>query len=171
MKLNVYFLLLITIVNPILTFNCGANKIKSIKINKVSKPVQKRKLSSVYTPIQIKMDYSYLDSQKNSEELTERIKKVLNITVSYFSKLLSVLHEDFYYQPEHFKTYCKIPTFGSDYRTYGLNYDIVIIPYFSDTIGSTVQAAATACVAISETMQPKMGVIMINPNLDFSYTT
>ena len=170
MKLNVYFLFFITILNPILSFKCGANMIKSIKINKVSNPVQKRKLSSVYTPIQIKMDYSYLESQKNSEQLIERIKKVLNKTVSYFSKLLSVLHEDFYYQPEHFKTYCKIPTFGSDYITYGLDYDIVIIPYFSDTIGSSVQAAATACVAISETMKPKMGVIMINPNLDFSYT-
>ena len=170
MKLNVYFLFFITILNPILSFKCGANMIKSIKINKVSNPVQKRKLSSVYTPIQIKMDYSYLESQKNSEQLIERIKKVLNKTVSYFSKLLSVLHEDFYYQPEHFKTYCKIPTFGSDYITYGLDYDIVIIPYFSDTIGDSVQAAATACVAISETMKPKMGVIMINPNLDFSYT-
>ena len=171
MKLKESLLILFLLLTPIITFKCGANDIKDVKINKVSQPDYKRRLSSFYTPIQIKMDYSYLDSQKNSDPTTiSRLKKVLNKTITYFSKLLSVYHSDFFYQPEHFKTYCKIPVFGEDYGTWGLEYDLVIVPYFSDSIGTSIQAAATACVAISETMQPKMGVIMINPNLDFSYT-
>ena len=166
MKFNGIVLLLFLLITPIYTFNCGANQIKDIKINKVSQPVNKRKLSTIYTPIQIKMDYTYLDSQKNSAELTSKVKQILDKTIVYFSKLLSIKHTYFSYLPQHFKAFCKIPVFDSSYQSYGYYYDLVIIPYFSDTIGTSVQAAATACVAISQTMQPKMGVIMINPNLD-----
>ena len=171
MKLKTSFIIFLLFLTPIFTFKCGANDIKDIKINKVSQPTNKRRLTTFYTPIKIKLDYSYLDSQQNSDETRiTKIKKVLDNTLTYFEKLLSVLHTDFSYQPTHFKTFCKIPVFGSDYNSWGYDNDLVIIPYFSDTLQSSVLAAATACVAISETMEPKMGVIMINPNLDFSYT-
>ena len=171
MKLKTSFIIFLIFLTPIFTFKCGANDIKDIKINKVSQPTNKRRLTTFYTPIKIKLDYSYLDSQQNSDETRiTKIKKVLDNTLTYFEKLLSVLHTDFSYQPTHFKTFCKIPVFGSDYNSWGYDNDLVIIPYFSDTLQSSVLAAATACVAISETMEPKMGVIMINPNLDFSYT-
>ena len=171
MKLKTSFIIFLLFLTPIFTFKCGANDIKDIKINKVSQPTNKRRLTTFYTPIKIKLDYSYLDSQQNSDETRiTKIKKVLDNTLTYFEKLLSVLHTDFSYQPTHFKNYCKIPVFGSDYNSWGYDNDLVIIPYFSDTLQSSVLAAATACVAISETMEPKMGVIMINPNLDFSYT-
>ena len=171
MKLKTSIIIFLLFLTPIFTFKCGANDIKDIKINKVSQPTNKRRLTTFYTPIKIKLDYSYLDSQQNSDQTRiTKIKKVLDNTLTYFEKLLSVLHTDFSYQPTHFKNYCKIPVFGSDYNTWGYDNDLVIIPYFSDTLQSSVLAAATACVAISETMEPKMGVIMINPNLDFSYT-
>ena len=171
MKIIDSIIILIFLLNPIFSFKCGANQLKNITINKVSVPESKRKLSDIETPIKIKLDYSYLDSQKNSDEITiNHLKKILDKTITYWEKLLSVYHSDFYYKEEHFKTYCKIPVFGAGYKMWGYEYDIVIIPYFSDTIGNSIQAAATACVAISETMQPKMGVIMINPNLDFSHT-
>ena len=171
MKLKTSFIIFLLFLTPIFTFKCGANDIKDIKINKVSQPTNKRRLTTFYTPIKIKLDYSYLDSQQNSDQTRiTKIKKVLDNTLTYFEKLLSVLHTDFSYQPTHFKNYCKIPVFGSDYNSWGYDNDLVIIPYFSDTLQSSVLAAATACVAISETMEPKMGVIMINPNLDFSYT-
>lgn len=171
MKLKTSFIIFLLFLTPIFTFKCGANDIKDIKINKVSQPTNKRRLTTLYTPIKIKLDYSYLDSQQNSDQTRiTKIKKVLDNTLTYFEKLLSVLHTDFSYQPTHFKNYCKIPVFGSDYNSWGYDNDLVIIPYFSDTLQSSVLAAATACVAISETMEPKMGVIMINPNLDFSYT-
>ena len=109
MKINEIIILFVLLIVPIYSFNCGANQIKDIKINQVSQPVNKRKLSNVYTPIKIKMDYTYLESQKNSEDLTNRVEQVLDKTITYFSKLLSVIHTDFYYQQEHFKSYCKIP--------------------------------------------------------------
>ena len=170
MKLSHLILTLFILIIPINAFNCGADQIKDIKINKVSQPDYTRKLSSYYAPINIKMDYTYLDFQNQSKELTERLKVLLDKTASYLSKLLSVQHSYFNYSEQHFKTFCKIPKFGEDYRSWGDYYDLVVIPYFSDTIGNSVQAAATACVALSDTMQPKMGVIMINPNLDFSHT-
>ena len=171
MKLKTSIIIFLLFLTPIFTFKCGANDIKDIKINKVSQPTNKRRLTTFYTPIKIKLDYSYLDSQQNSDQTRiTKIKKVLDNTLTYFEKLLSVLHTDFSYQPTHFKSFCKIPVFGSDYNSWGYDNDLVIIPYFSDTLQSSVLAAATACVAISETMEPKMGVIMINPNLDFSYT-
>ena len=171
MKLKNSIIIFLLFLTPIFTFKCGANDIKDIKINKVSQPTNKRRLTTFYTPIKIKLDYSYLDSQQNSDQTRiTKIKKVLDNTLTYFEKLLSVLHTDFSYQPTHFKSFCKIPVFGSDYNSWGYDNDLVIIPYFSDTLQSSVLAAATACVAISETMEPKMGVIMINPNLDFSYT-
>ena len=171
MKLKTSIIFFLLFLTPIFTFKCGANDIKDIKINKVSQPTNKRRLTTFYTPIKIKLDYAYLDSQQNSDQTRiTKIKKVLDNTLTYFEKLLSVLHTDFSYQPTHFKTFCKIPVFGSDYNSWGYDNDLVIIPYFSDTLQSSVLAAATACVAISETMEPKMGVIMINPNLDFSYT-
>ena len=172
MKLKTSIIFLLILLTPIFTFNCGANDIKDIKINKVPQPGPKRKLqtSIPYTPIKIKLDYSYLDSQNNSDETKiSSIKKVLDKTLTYFEKLLSVQHSDFYYSPQHFKTYCQVPVFSEDYKYWGLDYDLVIIPYFSDSLQSSVLAAATACVAISDSMKPKMGVIMINPNLDFSY--
>ena len=170
MKLYHIILTLLLISIPINTFNCGAGNISDIKINKVSQPENRRKLSNFYTPIKIKMDYSYLDSQSESEEVTTHLKYLLDKTTYYLGKLLSVQSQQFFYEPKHFKTYCKIPIFGNDYTTWGFEYDLVVIPYFSDTIGNSVQAAASACVAISETMFPKIGVIMINPNLDLSHT-
>ena len=78
MKINVLITLFFVILNPIFTFKCGSSQIKDIKINKVSQPENKRKLSTVLTPIKIKVDYSYLDSQQNSEEsIINRLKKVL----------------------------------------------------------------------------------------------
>ncbi len=95
MKLNVHIILFFLLLTPIFTFKCGANKIKDIKINKVSQPENRRRLQTYYTPIKIKLDYSYLEYQKNSEELTNNLKKILDKTITYFSKLLSVLHTDF----------------------------------------------------------------------------
>ena len=74
------------------------------------------------------------------------------------------------YQRDYFLKYCQIPKYGENFLSWGYDYDLVIMPYFNDSLTqSTIQAAATACIAISETMQPKMGIIMINPNLDFSH--
>ena len=173
MKKLIYILALLNslLIIDVFGFKCGTNELNHIKPHKVSVPEAKRKLDTDYKPIKIKMDYTYLESQKRSSELTERIKKVLDKTVSDFESLLSVQHANFYYHQKFFSDYCGVPIYGGDYGTWGNVYDLVIIPYFNESLsGSTIQAAATACVAITETLQPKMGIVMINPNLDFSQT-
>ena len=59
MKLKTSIIFLLILLAPIFAFNCGANDIKDIKINKVPQPGPKRilKTSSIlYTPIKIKLD-------------------------------------------------------------------------------------------------------------------
>ena len=158
------------IIIKVLSFNCGTNELNHIKPHKVSLPRKSRKLNDVYSPIKIKMDYTLLDSQEQTEDLKNRVKNVLDKTVSDFESLLSVQHFNFLYRREHFKDFCGIEKYSPDYEKWGQTYDLAIIPYFNQSLyTSTIQAAATACIAITETMQPKMGIIMINPNLDFSY--
>ena len=150
-------------------FNCGSDKLNHIFLHKVDLPRETRTLEEGYKPMKIKMDYTYLESQNKGTELTERVKLVLDKTVSDLESLLSVKHSNFLYQRDYILKYCQIPKYGEDFKSWGIDYDLVIMPYFNDSLSiSTVQAAATACIAISETLQPKMGVIMINPNLEFS---
>ena len=169
--MNIFAIFFSIIIAKVLTFNCGINELNYITPHKVPLPKETRKLDNGYKPLRIKMDYTYLESQKKSESLEEGVKRVLSKTVSDIESLLSVQHVNFKYDSSFFTNYCGIKTFGSDYKTWGDEYDLAIIPYFNDSLTqSTIQAAATACIAISETMQPKMGIIMINPNLDFSHT-
>ena len=171
-KIFIIFILYISIIlSQVISLKCGSDQLSHITLHKVSLPKGTRQLYDFYKPIRIKVDYTYLKKQGKSEDLTNRIEIVLNKTVSDLEALLTVQHVNFMYQKEHLEKYCGVPIFSQDYYSWGDNYDLAIIPYFNNSLKeSSIQAAATACIAISENMQPKMGVIMINPNLDFSYT-
>ena len=151
------------------SFNCGSDLFNHISPHKVDIPKESRHLENEYTPIKIKMDYTYIESQQQSWELIQRIEKVLNKTVSIIESLLKVQHAHFLFQPDYISKFCSVSKYSTDYLNWGINYDLVIIPYFNDSLTtSAIQAAATACIAITETLQPKMGIIMINPKLEFS---
>ena len=171
-KLFIFFIIIISfLINNIQSFHCGTNELNHITIHKVPLPKGSRYLDSEFRSIRIKMDYTYLESQGKSSDLTKRLENVLDKTVSDFEKLLSIRHVNFMYDKEYLTKYCKVQTYDPNFASWGDNYDLVIIPYFNDTLtSSTIQAAATACLAISDTMQPKMGIIMVNPKLDFSQT-
>jgi hypothetical protein len=170
-ELNFFILLIFSLINNILTFNCGTNELNHITLHQAPLPTGSRHLDSEFSPIRIKMDYTYLESQGKSKDLTNKIENVLDKTVSDFEKLLTIRHINFKYTEDYLKKFCGINVFDKNYDTWGDFYDIVIVPYFNDTLNtSAIQAAATACVAITNTLQPKMGIIMINPKLDFSQT-
>lgn len=170
-KINLFILLISLLIFEISTIPCGADQFNNVEPHRVSLPQNTRKLSVDYKPIKIKMDYTYLESQKKSTELTTKLESVLDKTVSILETLLTVQHANFIYQRTYMETHCGIPVYSNEYNSWGNNYDLVIFPYFNDSLsGSTVQAAATACIAITQTMQPKMGIIMVNPGLDFSHT-
>jgi hypothetical protein len=171
MKMTFYFLILYNslIITKIFAFHCGADQFNHIEPHKVDLPEGTRNLQDEYKPIKIKMDYTYLESQQSSTDLTDRLKTILDKTVSDIESLLSVQHSNFLYQPSYISKFCGIPKFSDDYLSWGNIYDLVIIPYFNDSlVSSSILAAATACVAITDTLQPKMGIIMINPKLEFS---
>ena len=171
MEKTFYFLILFSsfLINNFFCFHCGADQFNHIEPHKVELPEGTRHLQEGYKPIKIKMDYTYLESQNQSTDLTGRLKTILDKTVSDLESLLSVQHTNFLYQAEYISKFCGVPNYSKDYMTWGYSYDLVIIPYFNDSlVSSSIQAAATACIAISETLQPKMGIIMINPNLEFS---
>ena len=168
--INVFFIIISISFMNVLSFNCGSNKINQT-IHVVPSPESKeskRKLDTKYTPIKIKMDYTYLESQGKNNYLTNKVKNVLEKTISIFESLLSVNHANFQYKEIYASYYCGIQNYDKDIINWGSQYDLVIFPYFNDSLVSTpIQAAATACLAIESTMKPKMGVIMINPNLSF----
>ena len=165
--INVFFILISISFMKVLSFNCGSSQINNT-IHKVPSPESKRKLANAYTPIKIKMDYTYLESQGKSEYLTTKVKDVLDKTISIFESLLSVNHIEFKFENIHATYYCGIKKYSNDIINWGKDYDLVIFPYFNDSLASTsIQAGATACFTIEETMQPKMGIVMINPNLNF----
>ena len=91
--INVFFILISILFMNVLSFNCGFKHINQT-FHKVSFPESKRKLSSVYTPIKIKMDYTYMESQ-GKDNLTSKVKNVLDKTISIFESLLSVNHDNF----------------------------------------------------------------------------
>ena len=81
-------------------------------------------------------------------------------TISIFESLLSINHFDFKFESIHASYFCGINKYSKDITNWGNEYDLVIFPYFNDSLASTsIQAAATACLAIEDTMQPKMGLL------------
>ena len=165
--INVFFILISISFMNVLSFNCGSNQINTT-VHKVSSPESKRKLGTVYSPIKIKMDYTYMEYQGKNDYLTSKVKNVLDKTISIFESLLSINHFDFKFESIHASYFCGINKYSKDITNWGNEYDLVIFPYFNDSLASTsIQAAATPCLAIDDTMQPKMGVVMINPNLNY----
>ena len=94
--INVFFILISILFMNVLSFNCGFKYINQT-FHKVSFPESKRKLSSVYTPIKIKMDYTYMESQGKDNYLTSKVKNVLDKTIflylnHYYLLIMIIFH-------------------------------------------------------------------------------
>ena len=61
--------------------------------------INKRRLDLVYTPIQIKIDYTVLNFQKNvgqiSNDIYQKYKTELELVANYLNKIIKVYHEVF----------------------------------------------------------------------------
>ena len=105
------FILLLNI-SIILTHKCGHDLIKKkshkISIDRIDK--KKRGLSTDYTPIKIKVDYTYLESQnKLRSRVLSQLKNILEDVTRYLSLLLSVEHENIKTNKTEISYYCEIP--------------------------------------------------------------
>ena len=167
--MNICLIIFVINITSLYGFKCGADKMNHIKIKKVPAPErnkENRKLSTEYQQIQIKYDYTYLDSQKKDASIVSKVKSLLEQTTTYFQKLLSVKHEDYDFTKPNVQENCEIPIISDDAGSWSDKYDLVIFPFFYDDIDESVQAAASPCI-VDENDVAKMGVVMLNPNLAY----
>ena len=162
-----FLLFLILQNNNINGFRCGADLIKKKpKILDANNTKIKRGLSTEYTPLKIKYDFTYLIEQNklNNEDL-EDLKASLNDISNYFSSLLSVYHQDVDVNIEMLKEECQIDIISDDILSSFYTHDIIIFPIINEEMEENVLAQAWTCLVLSNN-KPVAGVVEINK--DFS---
>ena len=136
---------------------CGVDLIKT-KPFKLSEKKYKRRLSSEYSPIKIKVDYTQLQIQVPSK-INFYKERFTNI-IKYISSLLSVEHINVDLEDEDIKSYCT-DTFGNNAETWLYENDLVLFPYIESDYDDDVLAAASACLILTN-YRPVGGTIAIN---------
>ena len=128
MKMNIIILLFLNFFYVILTWRCGADQLK-IKpgILNITTEEKKRRLSSYYTPIKIKADYSNLKMTDSINSATlQKIKNLIDETCNEFSKFLKVQHINvgLFNNEELIKEQCEIDSIGADFGNYLIENDV-----------------------------------------------
>ena len=149
-------------------FKCGTGQLKNepymISNDKVNN--NKRRLSTEFTPIKIKVDYKLLSNQVNIEQLNY-FKEVFSNVVYYFNSLLLVQHDNIDIDEESIKKHCFIDDIENGAGKIFYDYDLIIIPYIEDSLDKNVLAAASPCLYLSN-FKPIGGVVEINQDLVMS---
>ena len=157
-----YFIFLFLILSQNFYFSyehrCGVDLIKTKPV-KISEDQYRRRLSSEYSPIKIKIDYTQLERQVgNIDFYKERFSNVVN----YISSLLSVQHISLSLNNGNIRECTDI--YGDDVKSSLYDYDLVLFPYIDDTFEDDVLAAAAACIILNN-YRPVGGIIGINSNI------
>ena len=168
-------LLILSSINEIFNFKCGANQLKlkpkELKLNKkTSDKIFKKVTDTPYTPIKIGMDYSSF-TRPWSITTTDfnTIKSVIEETLTEFQKFIQIQHEDIDLS-EYRRTIiegCELKTIGSDYSNFLKDNDVIVFPSFSSSLEQNTLAAAGYCLTANSNNRPVGGVLYINPNLAF----
>ena len=169
--MKILFLLFIIIleISIIFTHKCGHDLIKKkshkISLDRIDK--NRRGLSTDYTPIKIKVDYTYLESQKKlSTSVLSQLKNILEDVTRYLSLLLSVEHENIKTNKNEISYYCEIPKVYSGINQSLYENDLLIFPMIEPDLDEDTNAAAWTCMALTNE-KPLAGVVEINPDLSF----
>ena len=171
----IIFLLITLNFSSLFCHKCGADLlIKKLNVNADITPKEnkRRKLSSEYTPINIKIDYTILNIQKslglvnnfNYEAFQTELEKIAN----YFKKIVLVQHELFDQESllEGIKKQCysSITDLGEID-----SYDLIVYPQVDteeEFITSETIAAASHCLLSEVSQRPIVGIILLNKNLN-----
>ena len=171
----IIFLLITLNFSSLFCHKCGADLlIKKLNVNADITPKEnkRRKLSSEYTPINIKIDYTILNIQKslglvnnfNYEAFQTELVKIAN----YFKKIVLVQHELFDQKSllEGIKKQCysSITDLGEID-----SYDLIVYPQVDtgeEFITSETIAAASHCLLSEVSQRPIVGIILLNKNLN-----
>ena len=165
-KIFPLFLILLFNYQIIVCYRCGADSIKKKPKNiSAKKSEDKRSLSTDYTPIQIKYDYTYLKSQKilKTKNLNDLINLFTDIS-KYLSSLLSVEHINAEIDRNDIENVCEIPIYSEDIGNSLHTHDLLIFPMINMELEEEVSAQAWECLALNQ--RPCVGVVEINS--DFS---
>ena len=168
MRSKIFSLFLILLLNYqiIVCYRCGTDSIKK-KLKNISskKSEDKRSLSTDYTPIQIKYDYTYLKNQKilNTKNLNDLINLFTDIS-KYLSSIFSVEHVNVDFDRSDIEIKCETPAYSEDIENSLYTHDLLIFPKINMELEEGVLAQAWPCLAVDK--RPCVGVIEINS--DFS---
>ena len=152
---------------------CGADKLK-IKSKQLDlKPENKKNLASLasYTPIKIGFDFStFIKPSEMSSSTFSKIKESLKAARKEFSKILQVIHENYYLTnyKDTILTNCGLNTIGKNFSNFLVTNDLIIFPMFTN-LGEGVIASANHCLTRGSS-QPIAGVLYINPNFESEKT-
>ena len=170
MKISFFSLLILLSISFIFTHKCGHDLIKKkshkISIDRIVK--NRRGLSTDYTPIKIKVDYTYLESQnKLRASVLSDLKNILTDVTNYLSVLLEMKHEDIDTNKNEINHYCDIPKVYSGIDRSLYENDLIIFPMIEPDLDEDTNAAAWVCMSLTNE-KPLAGVVEINPKLSFS---
>ena len=167
-------LLFFLTINEINTFKCGADKLKiKPKHLNSTKEIEKRRLDQEYTPIKIGIDFTPFEKPSSlSNQDYQKVKNLITETMDEFKKFLYIEHEDINLDSNDIKDImsgCEVDKVSRDYRNFLINNDLIVFPYFDNSLGSGILAAAGACITIGNNRPRSVfGILLINPELSFN---
>lgn len=119
--------------------------------------------STAWSPINIYIDYTYLNTQTTIDAKTMAFtKQVVDNTIKIFSNILSVQRIN----PKLILAECaEIPKTGinTDLQSKGITADIAIIPFFDLAAEKNTEAYAAPCTMDPTTKRPNGGIMAFNP--------
>ena len=148
--------------------SCGTNQLKITPYVLDIGDIQRRKLDNEFTPINIKVDMTYLKSQNilNNEQFTN-LKEIFREVTEYFKAILSVqkLSLSSLDLSKYINEQCGISKFDLSDE----NFDLLILPEISGDLNKNVLAGGTPCI-ILKNHKPVAGFVKINKNLSLEKT-
>ena len=173
-KNNFLLFFILLILYPIYCHKCGTDLLSktpaSIKINVTEN--SKRQLSNTYTPLKIKVDYKYLQKQKEQnllgEEKLNTLENIFSTVTDSFSSIISVDHLSISDIKSDIKRECEIEDFEEGIENVFMTNDILILPRIDSSLNKATLAAATPCLIADKryNYKPLAGIVLINKNLD-----
>ena len=166
--MKIKIILLFFVCFDIVCGSCGTNQLKITPYELDIGDIQRRKLDNEYTPINIKVDMTYLESQNilNDEQFTN-LEKIFEEVTGYFKTILSVQKISLKNLDlsKYINEVCGISKFDLGDE----NFDLLILPEISDDLNKNILAAGTPCITLIN-HKPVAGYIKINKNLSLEKT-
>ena len=165
----ILFILLIINFSSFFCLKCGADllyqKFKQ-KYNITPSRIKRRRLNVEYTPIQIKVDYTIMDSISANKDIINTFKSIIDEVANYFNKIILVQHESTDYETlkNSLNNIFKISSFN-----YNEIYDLYVFPFIDvnkEYLSENIIAGANPYYYSEQSGRPLIGIIILNNNIN-----